>query len=95
MVLPYQVWMAQRVAATLERCAALPDGGGDGVRELLEGLGAAELMELPAMLSGCPLHKVGGLIFPGAAPTPAGAPALLAAPPSASEALPDHPTARL
>lgn len=65
MVVPYQVWMMQRLETAVQA----------DVKTLLERLGqhGNELLELPKLLEGCRVQKVGGLIYPqeaGARPRP-------------------------
>ena len=63
MVLPYQVWMLQRVARALRDCTATSDGR-TAIAKLLAGFPAGpELLELDARLEGCALKKVGGRLF--------------------------------
>jgi glutathione S-transferase len=63
MVLPYQVWMLQRLAEVLRECNAT-DAGRKSVRALLAQLdGGEELLGLDEKLSGCRVEKVRGRIF--------------------------------
>ncbi|MBW2313924.1 MAG: glutathione S-transferase [Deltaproteobacteria bacterium] len=63
MVVPYQVWMLQRVATELQASRAAP-GGEDAVTALLSGFPrGSELLELDALLAGCKLRKEGGRLF--------------------------------
>eukprot|EP00450_Noctiluca_scintillans_P016197 CAMPEP_0194522542 /NCGR_PEP_ID=MMETSP0253-20130528/57146_1 /TAXON_ID=2966 /ORGANISM="Noctiluca scintillans" /LENGTH=502 /DNA_ID=CAMNT_0039366989 /DNA_START=57 /DNA_END=1566 /DNA_ORIENTATION=+ len=59
MVIPYQVWMLQRVEATLQACkdrAVLED--------FLARLGGSDMLQLGTMLDGCRVSKKGGLVYP-------------------------------
>ncbi|MFQ5700153.1 MAG: glutathione S-transferase family protein, partial [Myxococcota bacterium] len=63
MVLPYQVWMLQRLADALRACRATA-AGRDGLEELLGALdGGKALLDLDALLAGCRVRKEGGRIF--------------------------------
>jgi glutathione S-transferase len=60
MVMPYQVWMLQRLEAVLTACRARPDGQ-KAIDELLARFPRGpELLELGAQLSGCRVHKERG-----------------------------------
>ena len=63
MVVPYQIWMLQRIEAVLSACTAGPEG-----RKAVEGLldafpGGRELLELDALLAGCRVRKEGALLY--------------------------------
>ena len=63
MVIPYQIWMLQRVERALEACTA-----GSGGREALETLlkrfpRGAEMLDLAGLMAGCRLRKEGARIF--------------------------------
>jgi len=61
MVVPYHIWMLQRLEATLETAPAS--------EELLSCLsGGLELLKLPDLLHGCRVQKVRGRIFPWTEP---------------------------
>jgi glutathione S-transferase len=63
MVLPYQVWMLQRLAEALEACCATAAGDAR-VSELLGQFERGpELLELPKRLEGCRVRKVQSRIF--------------------------------
>ena len=63
MVVPYHLWMLQRLADPL-RASLDSDPGRTSVRELLESLpGGTALLELDDRLSGCRVRKEGGRIF--------------------------------
>ncbi len=63
MVIPYQVWMLQRLERELELCIA-SDEGLDAVSELLERFpGSDELLEIGRLLEGARVRKVGGRLF--------------------------------
>jgi glutathione S-transferase len=63
MVVPYQVWMLQRVADELRACIANPQGR-KSLAELLSPFpGAASLLELDELLEGCRVRKEGGRLF--------------------------------
>jgi glutathione S-transferase len=60
MVMPYQVWMLQRLEAVLTACRARADGQ-KAIDELLARFPrGSELLELGAQLSGCRVHKERG-----------------------------------
>ena len=57
MVIPYQIWMLQRLEPTLER-------GGAGIAALLARFdGGEKLLRLGEDLAGCRLRKVGGRLY--------------------------------
>merc|ERR1712039_114520 len=59
MVIPYQIWMLQRLEGTLQCLDAA------SARAFLEQFdGASDLTSLPALLARCRVNKVGGTIFP-------------------------------
>lgn len=63
MVVPYQIWMLQRLAAVLATCTASAPG-----RAAVEGLldrfaGGRELLGLDSLLAGCRIRKEGGRLF--------------------------------
>jgi glutathione S-transferase len=63
MVIPYQVWMLERLAEAL-RLASSSEGGRDALAALLGRFErGAELLELDALLEGCLLQKNGALLF--------------------------------
>ena len=63
MVLPYQVWMLQRLAEAMEACCATAAGDAR-VSELLGQFERGpELLELPKRLEGCRVRKVQSRIF--------------------------------
>jgi glutathione S-transferase len=70
MVLPYHVWMLQRLAAALRGCRRTP--AGDAAIEAMLGRldGGRALLDLDAKLAGCRVRKQGGRIFSA---SPAGA----------------------
>jgi glutathione S-transferase len=63
MLVPYQVWMLQRIEAALARCTASGDGRRQ-IESLLERFPRGpELLELSERLAGCRLRKEGGRLF--------------------------------
>ena len=63
MVIPYQIWMLQRIAAVLAACTETAPG-----RAAIEGLldrfdGGRELLDLESRLAGCRVRKEGGRLF--------------------------------
>jgi glutathione S-transferase len=63
MVLPYQIWMLQRVEKALAACLARPAGRAS-VESFLAGFERGrELLELRPMLAGCRVRKRGARIF--------------------------------
>ncbi len=63
MVMPYHVWMLQRLSDVLREC-----GDSASQRSAIEGLlagfpGGGELLELDRLLGGCRVRKQGGLLF--------------------------------
>ena len=63
MVIPYQIWMLQRVERVLAACTA-GAAGRAAIEELLTGFeGGPELLELGRLLAGCRIRKQGGRLF--------------------------------
>lgn len=62
MVVPYHVWMLQRLAAVLAACTA-SDAGRAAIDSLLAETGGASLYDLDAKLEGCRVRKEGGRLF--------------------------------
>ncbi len=63
MVVPYQIWMLQRVERALERCTA-SENGEKSVEELLARFeGGTDLLDLEAVLAGCRVRKERSLLF--------------------------------
>ena len=63
MVVPYQVWMLQRLLVVLEEVTASEDGR-TSVGAWLEGFpGGAELFELNDRLANCRVRKKGARLF--------------------------------
>ena len=63
MVVPYQIWMLQRLAAALER-SVVSSAGRDAVGSMLAGFPrGSELEEVDRMLDGCRVRKEGALLF--------------------------------
>jgi glutathione S-transferase len=63
MVLPYQIWMLQRLADALRECVAT-EAGLESVETLVGQLAGADgLLHLDEKLRGCRVRKVKGLIF--------------------------------
>ena len=63
MVVPYQIWMLQRLEEAIARCAASVSG-----RKALEDLlgrfeGGQELLDVGVLLAGCRVRKQGGLLY--------------------------------
>jgi glutathione S-transferase len=69
MVIPYQIWMLQRVERVLAACTA-SDSARAAVEDMLAGFdGGPELLELGQMLAGCRVRKDGGRLFSAAGAT--------------------------
>ena len=67
MVVPYQMWMLQRVASALEACTASA-AGRNAIGSLLSGFEAGEeLLDLDTLLAGCRTRKVGARLYSDAA----------------------------
>jgi glutathione S-transferase len=63
MVIPYQIWMLQRVERVLAACTANAAGRA-AIEELLAGFeDGPELLELARLLAGCRIRKEGGRLF--------------------------------
>jgi hypothetical protein len=63
MVVPYQVWMLQRVADELRACTASSKGS-DSIAALLEPLrDGSSLLGLEELLAGCRVRKQAGRLF--------------------------------
>jgi len=63
MVIPYQIWMLERVERALAACTA-DAAGRASVEALLAGFeGGPELLELDRLLAGCRIRKQGGRLF--------------------------------
>jgi len=63
MVVPYHVWMLQRLADVLRECVRT-ERGSAAIESLLSRLpNGKELLALDAELAGCSVHKVGGRLF--------------------------------
>ena len=63
MVVPYQVWMLQRLAGALDSCLTTP-GGRESIPALLSRFpGGSELLDLDQHLAGCRIRKEGALLF--------------------------------
>jgi len=63
MVIPYQIWMLQRVSAALRRCAQDSDGHA-ALTSLLDRFpGGKELLDLDTLLARCPVRKQGARLF--------------------------------
>ena len=63
MVIPYQIWMLQRLESVLGRATATTKGE-KTVRELLSGFARGEeLLELSSRLDGCRVRKEGALLY--------------------------------
>ncbi len=63
MVIPYQIWMLQRVERVLAACTA-DAAGRAALTSLLSGFeGGPELLELGPLLAGCRIRKQGGRLF--------------------------------
>jgi len=63
MVVPYHVWMLQRLSEVLRACTATARGS-DAVEAMLGRLdGGLALLDLEQKLSGCRVRKVGGRLF--------------------------------
>lgn len=63
MVIPYQIWMLQRVEEALNLCRASSEGEKSVAAFLASFPGGAELLELEALLAGCRVRKDGALLF--------------------------------
>ncbi|HKK52221.1 MAG TPA: glutathione S-transferase family protein [Myxococcota bacterium] len=69
MVVPYQIWMLQRLEAALAPCLATPQGRAS-IEGLLDGFrDGLELLALDAMLAGCRVRKEGARLFSEASDT--------------------------
>ena len=67
MVMPYQVWMLERLAAVLKSCLAAP-GGRAAIENLLAPFpGHESFLDLSALLAECRVRKEGGRLFSVAA----------------------------
>jgi glutathione S-transferase len=67
MVIPYQIWMLQRLERVLAACTSRPAGRA-AVEALLGGFdGGAELLRLGELLAGCRLRKEGGRLYSSSA----------------------------
>jgi hypothetical protein len=68
MVVPYHVWMLQRLATVLRAATAAPAGRAaiEGMLSKLEG--GRALLDLDVRLAGCPVRKEGGRLFSEVAP---------------------------
>ncbi len=63
MVIPYQIWMLQRIERVLERTIA-SSRGIDEISALLQRFPrGVELLELATRLEGCRVRKQGGLLY--------------------------------
>lgn len=63
MVVPYQVWMLQRIADVVRGISAAP-GGRAALASMLEAYeGGPRLLDLDAKLAGCRMRKEGGRLF--------------------------------
>jgi hypothetical protein len=63
MVVPYQIWMLQRVEQALSACVASGTGRAS-IEALLAGFARGpELLELDALLAGCRVRKEGARLF--------------------------------
>jgi glutathione S-transferase len=63
MVVPYQIWMLQRLGTALDACTASPRGRA-AIEELLGRFERGrELLELDSMLAGCRVRKERALLF--------------------------------
>ncbi len=66
-MIPYQIWMLQRVERVLAACTADPAGRA-AITSLLAGFeNGPELLELGPLLAGCRIRKRGGRLFSPAA----------------------------
>ncbi len=63
MVVPYQVWMLQRLEAAIERASESREGE-QSLREFVSGFSRGEeLLELSSILKGCRVRKEGALLY--------------------------------
>jgi glutathione S-transferase len=63
MVIPYQIWMLQRLEEVLGRCSA-SEGARQALSAFFEGFeGGAELLELEGVLAGCRVRKEGARLY--------------------------------
>jgi hypothetical protein len=63
MVVPYQIWMLQRLERVIAAAVATP-GGRAAIEDLLGQFdGGSELLELDALLAGCRVRKEGARLF--------------------------------
>jgi len=66
MVVPYQIWMLQRVERAIERACEMP--GGHAALESMLGAfpGGLELLDLAELLGSCRIRKEGARLFASA-----------------------------
>jgi hypothetical protein len=63
MVVPYQMWMLERIAQVLRRCVASDSGDGAVVELLSRFERGSELLDLDSLIAGCRVHKEGARLF--------------------------------
>jgi hypothetical protein len=63
MVVPYQVWMLQRLADALRECTATADGRAAVEALLVPFEGGTDLLALDSLLDGCRVRKEGGRLY--------------------------------
>ena len=66
MVVPYQIWMLQRLEGVLDACVASESGRAATEAFLADFAWGPELLELDSMLAGCRVRKDGGRLFSAA-----------------------------
>ncbi len=69
MVVPYQIWMLQRIADELRACTATPEGRAALEAMLAPHPGGTELLALDDLLRGCRVRKEGARLFSEASPS--------------------------
>ena len=63
MVVPYQMWMLQRLHEVIEACVALPENRST-IEDFLGGFkGGSDLLELGNLISGCRVQKKEARLF--------------------------------
>jgi glutathione S-transferase len=63
MVMPYQLWMLQRLERVLDACLALPEGQAQIQELLMRFPRGQELMNLGTLMAGCRVRKEGARLF--------------------------------
>ncbi|MCP3984479.1 MAG: glutathione S-transferase [bacterium] len=63
MVIPYQVWMLQRIEATLAKATSTAEGRGALAKLLGSFPRGGEILDLSTLLAGCRIRKEGALLY--------------------------------